>query len=244
MDRPSYYPATPTDIPPGLAAPAPKYKTQIVLVLVSLVAFFSLYFGILAGCVLFFIWSIGSLLLPLLHVGLTALVVFQFFLCIPVLVLFIYMVKNLFRWGRKEKTDYVEVFADEQPRLFDFIYRVCDETGAPYPRHVYLNYEVNAMAFPEGDAFWHLLIPTDKNLLIGLGLLNAINLTEFQALLAHEFGHFSQKSMKLGAYVYTAMGIMNQIVDGRDFIDDFIDDLCTTENAIALIVGWIFFVVL
>jgi Zn-dependent protease with chaperone function len=77
------------------------------------------------------------------------------------------------------------------------------------------------------------LSPTEKNLLIGLGLVNAINLTEFKALLAHEFGHFSQKSTKLGAYVYTAFGIINQIVDGRDFLDRFIEGWCRLDPRIA-----------
>ncbi len=76
-------------------------------------------------------------------------------------------------------------------------------------------------------------MPTQKNLLIGLGLVNAVNLTEFKALLAHEFGHFSQKSTKLGAYVYTAFGIINQIVDGRDFFDRFIEGWCRLDPRIA-----------
>jgi Zn-dependent protease with chaperone function len=184
-----------------------------------------------------FLGAIGSLLfasmMPRQLQGFAVVSVILFLLCVPMFVLFLYMLKNLFRFGRKEKTDHVEILEDEHPRLFDFIYRVCDETGAPYPKRVFVNFEVNAMAFSDGNSFWHLFIPTEKNLLIGLGLVNAINLTEFKALLAHEFGHFSQKSTKLGAYVYTAFGIINQIVDGRDWFDRIIEGWCCLDPRIA-----------
>jgi Zn-dependent protease with chaperone function len=240
---PSLYPPNPPAVPAGLTEPTSQYKTQIALVLVSLGVFFLLYFGILAFCVLFFIWAIGSLMLLRMHGGFAALAVIQLALCVPLLVLFIYMVKNLFRFGRREKDDLVEILEEEHPKLFDFIYRVCDDTGAPYPKRVYVNFAVNAAAFNDGNSFWHLFIPTEKNLLLGLGLVNTTNLTEFKALLAHEFGHFSQKSTKLTAYVYTAFGIMNQVVEGRDFFDSFIDSWCQMNNALA-IPGWIFFGVL
>ena len=64
-----------------------------------------------------------------------------------------------------------------------------------------------------------MFIPTGKSLLIGLGLVNVINLTEFKALLAHEFGHFSQKSMKIGSYVYTTLRIYYQMIYGEDVFD-------------------------
>ena len=53
-----------------------------------------------------------------------------------------------------------------------------------------------------------MFLPVRKNLHIGLGLVNCVNISEFKAVLAHEFGHFSQDSMKLGSYVYN----MNQII--------------------------------
>jgi Zn-dependent protease with chaperone function len=230
----SLYPPSPIGVPADLVEPSSGYKTQIVLVLAALAAFFILYFGILAGCVAFFAWTFASVLLIVVSPAFAVLTLFQLVLCVPVFLLFVYMLKNLFRWGSKEKTDHVEIFAHQHPDLFDFIYRICDETGAPYPKRVFVNYAVNAAAFSNGNSFWHLFFPTRKNLLLGLGLVNALNLTEFKALLAHEFGHFAQKSTKLGAYTYTALGIMNQIVDGYDFIDRLIDEWRSIEHPIAI----------
>ncbi len=239
----SLYPPSPADVPEGLTEPSSSYKTQITLVLFSLGLFFLLYFGIMAACLLFLAWSVISIFFVAVDRGFACIVLFQFVMCVPTLLLFIYMAKNLFRWGQRDRTDRVEVFEDEHPRLFDFIYRVCDETGAPYPKRIFVNYEVNAAAFSDGDSFYHLFIPTEKNLLLGLGLLNVINLTEFKALLAHEFGHFSQKSVRLGGYVYVALGIVNQIVEGRDFFDNVIEGWSRLDPRIAW-PAWIFWGIL
>lgn len=229
----SLYPPSPPNVPADLTEPTTQYKTQIALVLLSLGLFFVVYFGILVACVVFVVWALGSLLLAPLHGGFAVLAVIQLAVSVPVLLLFIYMVKNLFRFGRREKDDLVEIFEHEHPRLFDFIYRVCDDTAAPYPKRVFVNFQVNAAAFNDGNAFWNLFIPSEKNLIIGLGLVNFINLTEFKAVLAHEFGHFSQKTMKVGAYVYTALGITNQIVNGRDWFDRFIEGWCRLDPRVA-----------
>jgi Zn-dependent protease with chaperone function len=244
----SFYPPSPVDVPIDLTEPTPQYKRQTFLVLFALALFFLLYFGLMAACLLLFFSTIISVIWvnapgpasPLV----TLATIVQAILCLPAFLLFIYLLKNLIRWGGREKTDHVEIFEDEHPRLFDFIYRLCDETGAPYPKRVFVNYDVNAAAFSEGDSFWHLFMPTEKNLLIGLGLVNAVNLTEFKALLAHEFGHFSQKSTKLGAYVYTAFGIINQIVDGYDFFDRSIDYVRGHPHPFIAFPGWAAFAVL
>src|SRR5688572_8351939 len=63
-----------------------------------------------------------------------------------------------------------------------------------------------------------MFLPTKKNLQIGLGLVNAVNISEFKAILAHEFGHFSQRSMKLGSYVYNVNKIIyNMLYDNRTY---------------------------
>ncbi|PZR33702.1 MAG: hypothetical protein DI538_17660 [Azospira oryzae] len=63
-----------------------------------------------------------------------------------------------------------------------------------------------------------MFFPIRKNLVIGLGLVNAINLSEFKAILAHEFGHFSQRSMKLGSYVYNVNHIIyNLLYDNEGY---------------------------
>ncbi len=40
-----------------------------------------------------------------------------------------------------------------------------------------------------------MFFPT-KDLVVGIGLINAFNISEFKAVVAHEFGHFSQQKHK------------------------------------------------
>src|SRR5262249_10552566 len=82
--------------------------------------------------------------------------------------------------------------------------------------------------------FLNLIFPSRKNLIIGLALVNRLNLTEFKAVLAHEFGHFSQNSMKLGSYVYTANRVIADVVYGRDWLDDLLGTRRGTDIRIAV----------
>ncbi|MCI0740543.1 MAG: M48 family metalloprotease, partial [Gemmataceae bacterium] len=150
------------------------------------------------------------------------IILFKIFGGILALLLFLYLLKGFFKFERAEKSTFVEIFEEEHPRLFAFIERLCEETGADLPARVYVSFEVNA-AVVHDKGFINLFWPSKKNLLIGLGLVNVINLTEFKAVLAHEFGHFSQKSIKLNGYLYMSDRIVGDIVYGRDWFDRFLD---------------------
>jgi Zn-dependent protease with chaperone function len=154
----------------------------------------------------------------------------------------LFLVKGFFKWRQAEPDKRLEVTEQDQPVLFAFIRRLCQETGAPLPHRVYLTPEVNAAVFYH-ESLLSLILPTPKNLIIGLGLVNQLNLSEFKAVLAHEFGHFSQNSMKLGTYVYTSNRIIGDLVFGRDWLDDVVAWLCRTDFRIAIF-AWAFAAVL
>src|SRR5215467_14068980 len=103
MPGESLYPPSPLNVPEDLTRPSPRYKTQLSLVLLSLCLFFCLYFGIMAFCVLFFFWAVASLVLVSVHQGFVLLAIVQIAACVPLFLLFAYMLKNLFRWSRKER---------------------------------------------------------------------------------------------------------------------------------------------
>jgi Zn-dependent protease with chaperone function len=153
-------------------------------------------------------------------------------------VLCLFLVKGFFKWQRVDKTQRVEVTEKEQPVLFAFLRQLCRDTAAPLPHRVYLTAEVNAAVFYH-ESLLSLVLPTPKNLVIGLGLVNRLNLSEFKAVLAHEFGHFSQNSMKLGSYVYRSNRIIGDLVFGRDWLDDAVAALCRTDFRIAIF-AWAF----
>jgi Zn-dependent protease with chaperone function len=225
----AFYPPTPADVPLDLTAPTPRYRLQVAAVLASLVCFVVLYLALVAGSAYAVYWSVtfsvsrvdkGTVILKLALIAASSL-------------LFLFLLKGLFKRQQADPALRVEVKEKDQPVLFAFIRRLCEETGAPFPRRVYLSPEVNAAVF-YNSSFLSLFLPTRKNLLIGLGLVNVLNLTEFKAVLAHEFGHFSQKSMKVGAYVYVANRIIGDMVYGRDWLDDLLSQLRRTDIRIAV----------
>ncbi len=174
----------------------------------SLFLFFLIYLSMLLGCALFMVLSWRLWLpLPLKLVGLV------FFGLIA-----LFLLKNLFRRRSATKGNEVLLEADDHPRLFQFLKKVCEDTGAPLPNEVYVNHEVNASAGTD-VSLAGLFVAPKLRLILGLGLLNVINLTEFKALLAHEFGHFTQFRQKLAPYVRLAMSIVANIITGRDWFD-------------------------
>jgi Zn-dependent protease with chaperone function len=233
------FPPRPAAAPVDLTRPSRRYRLRVVLVLVSLLLTLVLYVALVIGSAWLCYWLVTAPWPARVERG-------YLFVRIAAIVcsglLFLYLLKGLFKRSQVGGDWMVEIQPREQPELFDFIYRVCAETGAPRPHKVYLTPEVNAAVFYHAS-FLSLILPTRKNLLIGLGLVNMVNLSEFKAVLAHEFGHFSQKSMKLGSYVYVANKVLADIVYGRDFLDEMLRQAKGTDIRIAIFV-WTFLGVL
>ena len=222
------YPPSPKDVPDDLVRPHGEFKAQATLVLLALILFALFYFLCLLGC----------LVLPLLAL-LWAPPVFSIPFTAGAVLFFLLLVKGFFQKSYPQKTFHVEILPEEHPKLFDFIERLCEDCDAPFPHRVFLSPEVNAAVFYDHDTVWGLFFPPPKNLLLGIGLVNVVNLSEFKAVLAHEFGHFSQKSMLLHRYIYSANRILGQIVYNRDWFDNAVAWLRDhPENGLAKLVGW------
>lgn len=149
----------------------------------------------------------------------------------------LFLIKALFFIKRFGQTNDIEITAKEEPELFHFINKVADDTGAPRPHKVFLSPQVNAAVFYDLSIL-NLVYPTKKNLEIGLGLVNSLTLNEFKAVLAHEFGHFAQKSMAVGRYVYVSRQIASHIINKRDVFDSFLQGLSSFDIRIAWL-GWL-----
>ncbi|PZR10242.1 MAG: heat-shock protein HtpX [Archangium gephyra] len=159
-----------------------------------------------------------------------------FLLALPAGFLFIFLVRGLFLVKHSRDETLVELSRDQQPRLFAFIERLADETKAPRPHRVFLSARVNAAVFYE-LSFFNLIFPSRKNLELGLGLVNVLTLDELKAVVAHELGHFAQRSMAVGRWTYVASQIAGHIVASRGRMDDFLNGLSRIDLRIAW-VGW------
>ncbi len=147
-----------------------------------------------------------------------------------------FMVKAIFSVKNAKPTDLHEITAQDQPRLFAFLFELADAAGAPRPHKVFLSARVNAAVFYDLSLF-NLIFPSKKNLEIGLALVNTLSLGEFRAVLAHEFGHFAQRSMAVGRWVYVAQQIATHLVTRRDALDDILVGLGNIDLRIRAIVA-------
>jgi Zn-dependent protease with chaperone function len=242
-----FYPPSPSNVPASFTKPTLGYRLRALLVTLSLFLFLFVYLSLIAVCVgvsvLAFITlanfenrdQVSSVVATLMTVG-TGFVALSFAL------LALYFIKGLFKFPRGDDHNGIEITENEHPRLFAFIRQLCKDTGAPVPAKIVLSGEVNASVFYTCNA-WSLLFRIPMNLHIGLGLVNFVNLTEFKAVLAHELGHFSQRSMRFGAYVYTANRAIHEIIFGRDWLDETLSSFDPVLNVIRWMLGGIFRVV-
>ncbi|UPK69409.1 M48 family metallopeptidase [Chitinophaga filiformis] len=177
------------------------YVTYIILLLCSLL--------LLAA----FTWSGSTLIAYASYMGISGI-----FMSVSGAVLIVLGILQvafivLFLFSRpKTKVPYRTVVTEkEQPVLFDFIHKLVQQTRTALPKKVYLVPDVNAVVF-HSPGIAGLFGEADKNLVIGLGMVNSLNISEFKMVLAHEFGHFSQRSMKLVLHVYTINRIIYNIL--------------------------------
>lgn len=137
---------------------------------------------------------------------------------------FIFLIKFIFVRYKDENPYRVEIFPNDHPKLFNLIAEVSEKVETDFPKKVFLRHDVNASVF-YNSSFWSLFLPVRKNLDIGLGLMNSLNVGEFRAVLSHEFGHFSQKSMRLGSYIYIVNNVIYNQVYQEDNWDKSIEKL-------------------
>lgn len=225
------YPPSPAAVPVRLTAPSSTYRRHVWLAVLGLLAFVIAY-AALTG---WFAYKAVTLMTAAADGGPRAFAMFVAGAVAAFLALF--LGKGLFFIRQKADPARVELTEAEEPQLFAFIRRLAAETGARPPYRVYLSPRVNAAVFYD-LSLANLLLPSRKNLEIGVGLVNTLNLAEFKAVLAHEFGHFAQRSMAVGRWVYISQQVVAQIVAKRDALDRFLGMISGIDLRIAW-VGWI-----
>jgi Zn-dependent protease with chaperone function len=223
------YPAGPEAVPAAFTRPSASYRRHAWIAVASLLLFIGLYLALT-------VWFIATGWSELAKVG-SADGFLPALAGAASLFLAAFLIKALFFMKKGAYSGGIELTRVSQPRLFAFLDRIADEAGAPRPHKVFATARVNAAVFYDLSLL-NLLFPSRKNLEIGLGLVNMLNLGELKAVLAHEFGHFAQRSMAVGRWVYTTQQIAAHIVGKRDALDGFLRQLSRLDIRIAWI-GWL-----
>ncbi len=203
--------------PTAHVATSESFKKHAIRAIFSIILFLIVYL-IFAACSvalsLFCLWAALEIIVnaPAFMTILIALGIASFGLLIS-----IFLFKFIFSSNKVDRSDLVEVFSDEEPELFNMIQDIVDKVQTQFPKRVYFSNDVNAAVFYD-STFWSMFFPIKKNLQIGIGLINTVSQEELKAILAHEFGHFSQRSMKVGSYVYNANKIMfNMLYENESY---------------------------
>jgi Zn-dependent protease with chaperone function len=87
----------------------------------------------------------------------------------------------------------------EQPQLFNVLSQVARATGQSMPDEVYLHLEMNAWVTRRGGLFG---MGGRRVMGIGLPLLQLLSVSQFRAVMAHEFGHYHTDRIRFGAWIY------------------------------------------
>jgi len=213
----TYYPPSPALLPKKLTALTPSYQLKAFLAVLSILLFFVLYsalvtcLGYLAYHALAYDMGDVNKATILLKVGAVA----------GSVMLFVFTLKFIFKLKNPVITNRIKLKKKDNPELWGFVNQICKDTGAHKPKAIYVDPDVNAYV-SYANMWLSLFLPVRKELTIGLGLVSCINFSEFKAVISHEFGHFAQRSMKIGSYIISANTIIHDMIFSRDKWDDLL----------------------
>lgn len=227
------YPAGPVSYDSKKLLPSTDFKKQVGKVITSIIFFFIVYLVLMLAAI--------ALAIGCFYLGISIIIAAPKFLtlilglglmAVGVSVLF-FLIKFVFAVTKDENSGRVEIKEDEQPELFAFIRRLSTETNTPFPKKIFVSPDVNACVF-YNSSFWSMFLPVKKNLEIGLGLVNTINVSEFKAVVAHEFGHFSQRSMKLGSFTYNVNKVIYNMLYENTGYSNFLNSWGRLDGILGL----------
>ncbi len=101
--------------------------------------------------------------------------------------------------------------ASLHPRVFAEVERLATALSEPVPREVYLIPDMNAAVTERGGVMG---VGSVRVMLLGLPLLQVLTVSQFRAVLAHEFGHYYGGDTRLGPWVYKTRVAMVRTLRG------------------------------
>ncbi len=152
-------------------------------------------------------------------------------------ILVFFMVKPLFAPPAKESRRR-NLTPKGEPILFAAVERLCQIVGAPKPKRIDVDCDINASAgFRRG--IWSVFLGSDLVLTIGIPLVETLTMRQLLGVLAHEFGHFTQGTgMRLTFLIRSINHWFARVVYQRDAWDEW---LTATASETDLRIGWILY---
>jgi Zn-dependent protease with chaperone function len=99
--------------------------------------------------------------------------------------------------------------SSDAPQLFEVLAEVAAKTQQALPADVYLVNDVNAFVAQRGGVMG---FGSKRVMGIGLPLLQALNVQELKAVLAHEFGHYHSGDVSIGPWIHKTRAAMGRTI--------------------------------
>ncbi|MEA5426634.1 M48 family metallopeptidase [Arcicella lustrica] len=213
-----------------------SFKKMTVKAILSICLFIVTYLALMILALIFtFISAYAGIAIIVYKPTFFTLLVGVGLVAMGILILF-FLAKFIFKKNIVDRSHLIEITAEQEPKLFAFIQKIVDEVKTDFPKKNYLSSDVNASVFYD-SSFLSMFLPIKKNLQIGVGLVNSVSVSEFEAILAHEFGHFSQRSMKVGSYVYNVNQIIYNLLYENDSFESKASSIANVHSYLAFFVA-------
>lgn len=145
------------------------------------------------------------------------------------------MLKPLLARPSREVSPY-DIEPGQEPAFFALLKCIADSVGSPVPRRVELTCEPNASAsFRRGLLSF---FGRDLTLTLGTPLIASLEADQLAGVIAHELGHFTQGfAMRCTYLIGIVGGWFERVVESRDSWDDAIDGMIQSETWIGIGLG-------
>ena len=232
----------------ALAEPLPRefapvtYQITLLAVAVGMVLLVGVYLALLAGLAWAVWWWLAHM-----HVMFDAGIRGRAIIAVVVAyvgpalaggVAAVFMAKPLLA-RRAKPAEQMTLARADAPLLFELVERLARVTGAPMPRRIDVDTQINASAgFRRGA--WSLLGRGDVVLTIGLPLAAGLGVGPFAGVLAHELGHFAQRAGMRLTYLVRGINLwFARVVHERDAWDEWLDGATADLPYLLVPVVWV-----
>jgi Zn-dependent protease with chaperone function len=214
---------------------SPAFRKSAIKAICSIILFIAFYLFVLAGAIgLVLLCVYFAINLIIFKPAFITLVLAAGIIGFGILIL-VFLIKFLFKKNVTDRSGMTELRETEQPELFAYISEIVRAVGTRFPKKIYITHDVNAFVFYDSSML-SMFLPVKKNLAIGLGLVNTVNRSELKAILGHEFGHFSQRSMKIGSYVYNVNKVIYDMLFENNAYGNMIQSWSGIHSIISIFV--------
>ena len=217
----------------NLTAVTSSYKLKAVLAILAILLFFLLFSALVASFAFLTYYSISyemNLINQWTIIAKIAAIAGSG-------MLLVFSLKFLFKLRNHKPENRIKLNRDKHQELWHFVHEICLKSGAPKPKNIYVDPDVNAyVAYT--NSWLSLFLPVKKELTIGMALVDCLDVSEFRAVVAHEFGHFSQRSMRIGSYIMSANTIIHDMIFTRDRWDQLLEQWRGTDFRLSF-AAWI-----